>query len=160
MPIVAEPSMSLLSSRPTRRRLLQGGLALGAYSRAPRLPALAQTAQGTEGPRILTAGPGEARLLSAGQPATHTWLYDGVSPGPTIRARQGEEVFVRLQNDLPQPTTIHWHGIRIDNAMDGVPPLTQHEVAPGRTLRLRLPVPDAGTLRAQPHTRERLQDAG
>src|SRR3546814_8253161 len=118
MPIVAEPSMSLLSSRPTRRRLLQGGLALRAYSFAPLLPALAQTAQVTGGPRVLTAGPGEARLLSAEQPATHTWLFNGVSPGPTIRARQGESVFGRLQNDLPQPTTNHWHGIRITNAMD------------------------------------------
>src|SRR3546814_5981225 len=73
----------------------------------------------TADPRLLTAGPGEAQLLPAGQPATRTWLYDGVSPGPTIRARQGEEVFVHLKNELPQPTTIHWHGIRIDNAMDG-----------------------------------------
>src|SRR3546814_13150717 len=93
---------------------------------------------------------GEARLLSAGQPATHTWLYDGVSPGPTIRVRQGEEVFVRLQNDLPQPTTIHWHGIRIDNAMDGVPHLTQHAVAPDETFDYRFTVPDAGTFWSHP----------
>src|SRR3546814_928186 len=141
--------MPFPSSRPTRRRLLQGGLALGTYSLAPRLPVLAQTRE----PRILTAGPGEAQLLSAGQPATHTWLYDGVSPGPTIRARQGEEVFVRLQNDLPQPTTIHWHGIRIDNAMDGVPHLTQHAVAPGETFDYRFTVPDAGTFWYHPHDR-------
>src|SRR3546814_15543525 len=85
--------MPFPSSRPTRRRLLQGGLALGTYSLAPRLPVLAQTRE----PRILTAGPGEAQLLSAGQPATPTWLYDGVSPGPTIRVRQGEEVLVRSE---------------------------------------------------------------
>src|SRR3546814_6944521 len=107
--------MPFPSSRPTRRRLLQGGLALGTYSLAPRLPVLAQTRE----PRILTAGPGEAQLLSAGQPATHTWLYDGVSPGTTLRVRQGEEGFVRLQNGLPQPTTKHWDGLRIDHGKVG-----------------------------------------
>ncbi|MGF1631349.1 MAG: multicopper oxidase family protein [Kiloniellaceae bacterium] len=134
----------------SRRRLLQGGLALSAFGLAlPRLPALAQNAE----PRLLTAGPGEAQLLEAGQPATRTWLYDGVSPGPVIRARQGEEVFVRLVNKLPQPTTLHWHGIRIDNAMDGVPHLTQHAVAPGESFDYRFTVPDAGTFWYHPHDR-------
>jgi len=139
--------MPLFLPQFTRRRLLQGGLALGAVALArPRLAA------GTE-PRVLTAGPGEAQLLEAGQPKTRTWLYDGVSPGPTIRVRQGEEVFVRLVNKLAQPTTIHWHGIRIDNAMDGVPHLTQHAVAPGETFDYRFTVPDAGTFWYHPHER-------
>ena len=141
--------MSLVSSRLTRRRLLQSGLALGMVGLAPRMPALAQAAE----PSLLTAAPGEAQLLPAGQPSTRTWLYDGVSPGPTIRARQGEEVFVRLVNGLPQATTIHWHGIRIDNAMDGVPHLTQHAVAPGETFDYRFTVPDAGTFWYHPHDR-------
>src|SRR3546814_14224521 len=98
--------MPFSSSRPTRRRLLQGGLALGAYSLAPPLPALAQTAQGTEGPRILTAGPGEAQLLEVGQPATRTWHYAGVSPGPPLRARPGEEAFLPPHNALPHPPHI------------------------------------------------------
>ena len=133
----------------TRRRLLQGGLALGAVNLAlPRLPALAAAE-----PRLLTAGPGEAQLLEAGRPKTRTWLYDGVSPGPVIRARQGEEVNVRLVNKLDQPTTIHWHGIRIDNAMDGVPHLTQHAVQPGGTFDYRFTVPDAGTFWYHPHDR-------
>ncbi|WP_227010516.1 multicopper oxidase family protein [Pelagibius marinus] len=136
--------MPLLS----RRRLLQGGLALSALGLGlPRLPALAAE------PRILTAGPGEALLLEAGQPKTRTWLYDGVSPGPIIRARQGEEVFVRLKNGLDQPTTIHWHGIRIDNAMDGVAGLTQDPIAPGETFDYRFTVPDAGTFWYHPHNR-------
>jgi len=146
---LAHPSLT----RPglTRRHLLQGGLALSAFGLAlSRLPAaFAQDAEA----RLLTAGPGEARLLEAGQPATRTWLYDGVSPGPTLRARQGEEVFVRLVNNLPQPTTIHWHGIRIDNAMDGVPHLTQHAVAPGESFDYRFTVPDAGTFWYHPHDR-------
>jgi FtsP/CotA-like multicopper oxidase with cupredoxin domain len=133
----------------SRRRLLQGGLALGAVNLAlPRLPAFAATE-----PRVLTAGPGEAQLLEAGKPATRTWLYDGVSPGPVIRARQGEEVNVRFVNNLPQPSTLHWHGIRIDNAMDGVPHLTQHAVEPGDTFDYRFTVPDAGTFWYHPHDR-------
>ncbi|MEO3431325.1 multicopper oxidase family protein [Pelagibius sp. CAU 1746] len=132
----------------TRRRLLQGGLALSALALGLPL-ARARAAE----PRLLTAGPGEALLLEAGQPETRTWLYDGVSPGPIIRARQGEEVFVRLKNELPQPTTIHWHGIRIDNAMDGVAHLTQEAVPPGGTFDYRFTVPDAGTFWYHPHDR-------
>jgi FtsP/CotA-like multicopper oxidase with cupredoxin domain len=140
--------MSLLRPPFSRRRLLQGGLALGAVNLAlPRWPALANE------PRLLTAGPGEAQLLEAGKPRTRTWLYDGVSPGPVIRARQGEEVFVRFVNNLPQPSTIHWHGIRIDNAMDGVPHLTQHAVEPGASFDYRFTVPDAGTFWYHPHDR-------
>ncbi len=132
----------------SRRRLLQGGLALSALGLGLPL----RHAQAAE-PRLLTAGPGEALLLEKGQPKTRTWLYDGVSPGPVIRARQGEEVFVRLKNTLPQPTTIHWHGIRIDNAMDGVAGLTQDPIAPGETFDYRFTVPDAGTFWYHPHNR-------
>ncbi|MGD1879528.1 MAG: multicopper oxidase family protein [Kiloniellaceae bacterium] len=131
----------------TRRRLLQGGLALGAVNLS--LPALVRAGE----PRALTAGPGEALLLEQGQPKTRTWLYDGVSPGPVIRARQGEAVNVRLVNSLPQPTTIHWHGIRIDNAMDGVAHLTQAAVPPGESFDYRFTVPDAGTFWYHPHNR-------
>jgi len=65
--------------------------------------------------------------------------------------RQGETVRVRLENDLPQPTTIHWHGIRIDNAMDGVAGLTQPAVEPGGSFDYAFKVPDAGTFWYHPH---------
>lgn len=133
-----------------RRRFLQSGLALGAYGLI--LPAAGSFAATPE-PRIITAGPGAAQLLEAGQPATRSWLFDGVSPGPVIRARQGEEVAVRLQNNLDQPTTMHWHGIRIDNAMDGVAGLTQDPVPPGKSFDYRFTVPDAGTFWYHPHNR-------
>ncbi|MGF1594418.1 MAG: multicopper oxidase family protein [Kiloniellaceae bacterium] len=134
----------------TRRRLLQGGLALSTFGLAlPRLPAAAQSTE----PRLLTAAPGEAQLLEAGRPKTRVWAYDGTTPGPLLRVRQGEEVNVRLVNNLPQPTTLHWHGIRIDNAMDGVPHLTQHAVQPGESFDYRFTVPDAGTFWYHPHDR-------
>lgn len=52
---------------------------------------------------------------------TPVWLYNGQIPGPLIRAKQGSTLSVNLTNSLDEPTTIHWHGLRIDNAMDGVP---------------------------------------
>ena len=54
-------------------------------------------------------------------------------PGPTLRVRLGETVRVTFTNKLPQPTTIHWHGVRVPNAMDGVPGVTQALIAPGET---------------------------
>ena len=71
--------------------------------------------------------------------------YDGIVPGPALRVRRGEEVRVRLINDLPGPTAVHWHGVRLVNAMDGAPPLTQAPIAPGETFDCRFIAPDAGT---------------
>ena len=71
--------------------------------------------------------------------------YDGTVPGPILRAKRGEELRVRLFNDLAEPTSVHWHGIRLPNAMDGVPPLTQPPVAPGTSFEYRFRPPDAGT---------------
>ena len=71
--------------------------------------------------------------------------FDGVVPGPVIRARRGDEVKVRLVNGLDEPMTLHWHGVRLPNAMDGGVPLTGPPVAPGASFDYRFPVPDAGT---------------
>jgi FtsP/CotA-like multicopper oxidase with cupredoxin domain len=60
-----------------------------------------------------------------------TWLYGGQLPGPEIRVREGERVRVVLENRLPEATTVHWHGVPVPNAMDGVPDVTQAAVAPG-----------------------------
>ena len=89
-----------------------------------------------------------ARLLRADRERksiASTLGYDGVVPGPTLRAKRGEELRVRLVNDLAAPTSVHWHGIRLPNAMDGVPPLTQPPVAPGTSFEYRFRPPDAGT---------------
>jgi FtsP/CotA-like multicopper oxidase with cupredoxin domain len=72
------------------------------------------------------------------------------APGPTLRARRGEELRIRLVNDGPAPTAIHWHGLRIANAMDGVPGLTQAPVAPGGSFDYRFTPPDAGTFWYRP----------
>mgnify|MGYP001820406160 FL=1 len=101
----------------------------------------------------LTARLSRAHLLEAGQPETAVWAYDGSVPGPTLHLRQGESIEAQLINQLPQPTTIHWHGLRIDNSMDGVAGLTQPAVQPGKTYSYRFAPPDAGTFWYHPHYR-------
>lgn len=93
----------------------------------------------------LIAGPARINLAGEAAAASDLWTYNASSPGPQIRVRRGERVQVRLINNLPEPTSIHWHGIRIDNAMDGVSGLTQEAVAPGDVFDYDFVVPDAGT---------------
>ena len=81
----------------------------------------------------------------SGGTAAPAWGYDGGAPGPTLQVGRGEEVRIRLVNDLPEPTAVHWHGVRLANAMDGAPPLTQAPIAPGKSFDYRFVAPDAGT---------------
>lgn len=80
-----------------------------------------------------------------------TWGYGGSLPGPEIRVKAGDRVRIRFRNDLPAPTTIHWHGIRVRNDMDGVPKVTQSEVEPGTEFVYKFTVPDPGTFFFHPH---------
>lgn len=128
----------------TRRAFLGSAAALAA---SPGLPRAA------EAPRVLRAAAASAQLAPAGQPATPVWAYDGAVPGPLLRIPQGGRVRVELENALPQPTTIHWHGVRVENAMDGVPHLTQEAVAPGGRFLYDFAAPDAGTFWYHSHER-------
>ncbi|WP_238367683.1 multicopper oxidase family protein [Mesobacterium pallidum] len=96
-------------------------------------------------PAPLVARKARVQLAPEGYPDTEVWSYDGTIPGPLIRVPQGARVQRQLVNDLDEPTSIHWHGIRIDNAMDGVSGLTQDPVPPGGTFVYDFAVPDAGT---------------
>ncbi len=80
------------------------------------------------------------------------WAYNGVVPGPLIHAMLGQRIRVVFTNDLPDETTIHWHGLRIDDAMDGVPAI-QDPVQPGDTFIYTFTPPDAGTYWYHPHVR-------
>jgi FtsP/CotA-like multicopper oxidase with cupredoxin domain len=95
--------------------------------------------------RTIRARPGFVQLRGAEQPPTAVWGYDGVVPGPVLRVKRGEEIMVRLANDLPEPTCVHWHGLRLPNAMDGVPHLTQAPIEPGQSFDYRFKATDAGT---------------
>jgi FtsP/CotA-like multicopper oxidase with cupredoxin domain len=76
-----------------------------------------------------------------------------VVPGPEIRVRQGQRALIEVENRLPQETTVHWHGLRIPNAMDGVPYLTQPPIPPGGRFLYEFEAPDAGTFWYHPHVR-------
>ncbi len=99
----------------------------------------------------LTAAPATIDLLD-GRPL-EVWAYNGHVPGPVLRVRLGETVRATFTNGLPQPTTIHWHGVRVPNAMDGVPGVTQAPVQPGETFIYEFTPKDAGTFWFHPHVR-------
>jgi FtsP/CotA-like multicopper oxidase with cupredoxin domain len=81
------------------------------------------------------------------------WAYNGQVPGPTLRVRLGETVRVRFRNELPQATTVHWHGVRVPNNMDGVPFASQPPVEPGGSFIYEFTPKDAGTFWFHPHMR-------
>jgi FtsP/CotA-like multicopper oxidase with cupredoxin domain len=115
------------------------------------------------GAGVIAAGTSKPSRAAAAQPRTiHlearelTWelapgrtikamAYNGRIPGPEIRVREGERVRVVLKNSLSEPTTIHWHGVDVPNAMDGVPDVTQKAIAPGATFAYEFEARPAGT---------------
>ncbi|WP_437681416.1 multicopper oxidase family protein [Sorangium sp. So ce131] len=99
----------------------------------------------------LEAAPVTLPLLD-GQPLD-VWAYNGQVPGPTIRVKRGERVRVTFTNRLARPTTVHWHGVRLPNGMDGVPGVTQPAVPPGGTFVYEFVPKDAGTFWFHPHLR-------
>lgn len=131
----------------SRRRMVQGlGVALASLAIADVAPGQSTSPNPTDdGFRLLRTSKGSIRLRGAERPETPIWGYDGQVPGPILRLKRGEELKVRLINDLPEPTLIHWHGLRLPNAMDGVPHLTQAPVEPGKSFDYRFTPPDAGT---------------
>ena len=96
-------------------------------------------------PTVLELRPGRVQLAPAPLPQTDLWTINGQVPGPLMRVRQGDEVFVRLINNLPQPVALHWQGLRISNVMDGAAGLTQAPVEPGGRMDIRFTAPDPGT---------------
>lgn len=83
---------------------------------------------------------------------TPAWGYGGQAPGVELRCRQGERLRVRFINKLEQQSTIHWHGIRLPLAMDGVPYVSQAPVLPGEYFDYDFICPDAGSYWYHPHT--------
>jgi len=87
---------------------------------------------------------------------TRAWGFNSQIPGPTIEAHVGDVLEVRFTNRLPEPTTIHWHGLQVPAAMDGTD-MVQHPIAPGETFTYRFKLPDAGTFWYHPHSNETVQ---
>ena len=137
--------------KPSRRDVLAGGAALAAVAVVPLPSARAEHAY------RLTAIPAKTRIKAEPAGETAIWGYDGQVPGPVIRARQGHKLRIEFENNLAEPTTVHWHGLRIPNAMDGVPELTQPPVKPGERFVYEFVPPDAGTFWYHPHLRSDVQ---
>ncbi len=82
---------------------------------------------------------------------TPVWSYNNQIPGPLIRGKEGTPLLVEVLNQLKEPTSIHWHGLRLDNSMDGVPGVTQDPIQPGSRFIYRLDLQEAGTYWYHPH---------
>ncbi len=79
------------------------------------------------------------------------YTYNGTVPGPLIHVTAGDQVRIIVKNDLPEPTTIHWHGVEVPNAMDGVPGVTQDPIQPGETFTYEFIAKPAGTFMYHSH---------
>ncbi|MCS6810319.1 MAG: copper oxidase [Tepidimonas sp.] len=98
------------------------------------------------------------RELAPGMSA-HLWGYNGSSPGPTIEVVEGDRVRIFVTNRLPEHTTIHWHGQRLPNGMDGVGGLNQPQIPPGQTWVYEFEARRPGTFMYHPHADEMVQMA-
>jgi FtsP/CotA-like multicopper oxidase with cupredoxin domain len=85
------------------------------------------------------------QILPMGEGATAMLGFNGSMPGPELRLRRGERIAIEVENGLEEGTSVHWHGIRLENKMDGVPMLTQELINPGDTKTYSFIPPDAGT---------------
>lgn len=107
---------------------------------------------------------GDTLRLEAGLVRANLWGriytmfgFNGQHPGPLIEVTRGSEVTVVFTNHLGQPSSVHWHGIRLENPNDGTPGLTQRAVPPGGKFIYRLRFPDSGIYWYHPHVREDIQ---
>ena len=98
------------------------------------------------------------RELAPGMKA-RLWGYNGQSPGPTIEVVEGDKVRIFVTNKLPEHTSVHWHGQRLPNGMDGVTGLTQKGIEPGQTFVYEFVARRAGTFMYHPHADEMTQIA-
>jgi len=133
----------------TRRRLLiSAGAGAGALAAGGALWSALGEDDAAPADVVLRAARGEVEL---GSRRARTMLYDDRLPGREIRLRQGRRTRIRVVNDLDEPTTVHWHGIRLENGADGVPGMTQKPIAPGESFDYVFTPPDAGTFMYHSH---------
>ena len=99
----------------------------------------------------MVAAPSEVEIFNGVK--TKVWSYNGQVPGPEIRVKLGDTLKLNFTNNLPQETTIHFHGVRVPNAMDGVPGVTQDPIQPGETFVYEFTPKDSGTYWYHPHVR-------
>jgi FtsP/CotA-like multicopper oxidase with cupredoxin domain len=100
----------------------------------------------------VTLAAGRTKTSFQAGTTTSVLAYNGALPGPLLKAKVGDEVIVHFTNNLSEPTTVHWHGLRISDQMDGSPRV-QNPVKPGEEFTYRFKVPDAGSYWYHPHIR-------
>ena len=151
---------------PQGQGTMMPGLHHAIPSEAPWLPKAGDGANLVEAVprRVATLRDGDTLLLVAsrvrrtiGGRRLVMYGFNGQYPGPLIRAPRGATVIVRFENRLDQPSTVHWHGVRLDNRFDGVPGITQAEVPPGGDFVYHVHFRDAGIYWYHPHVREDAQ---
>ena len=133
--------------------LCRGSSAVRPQAIGPGSPLVAATeaarlSTGTVVTRTLTAAP---TTVDLGGRVVGTWAYNGGVGGPLIRVTAGDRLDVHLVNRLPDPTTVHWHGLALRNDMDGVPGVTMGPVAPATDFRYSFTAPHPGTYWFHPH---------
>ena len=128
--------------RVSRRALMLGA---GAAGLAWVLPLRRSHAEPASKEYRIAAKSATVNLTGDGYPDTDVWAYEGIVPGPELRVRQSQPVRITVVNKLDEDTTVHWHGIRLPNEMDGVPGLTQKPIRPGESFVYEFMPPDAGT---------------
>jgi FtsP/CotA-like multicopper oxidase with cupredoxin domain len=132
--------------------------------REPYMPVV--TPNGTTLPWVMKDGAKEFRLVAepvqrefAPGMVVDCWGYNGQTPGPTIEVVEGDRVRLFVTNKLPEPTSMHWHGVLLPNGMDGVAGLVQPHIQPGETYVYEFTLRQHGTLMYHPHSDEMVQMA-
>jgi FtsP/CotA-like multicopper oxidase with cupredoxin domain len=148
--------------------VLAGSLVVGSCASSPTDPAVGPTSPATIGPTDPRVAATEAARRATGNRVTaalnaapttvdlggmtvSSWAFNGSVPGPLLRARLGDTLAVTVSNQLPEDTTIHWHGLALRNDMDGVPDLTQPPIRPGASFTYEFVAPHPGTYWFHPH---------
>lgn len=129
----------------------------------PRLPAVSRFRPSLMAESRSRAPRGAEELVArpVEMAGDRAFLFNGTTPGPTLRVRQGSSLAVHFRNETELPMTIHWHGLRVANAFDGVAHHTQQPVEPGGSFDYELTFPDAGVFWYHPHERADIaQDLG
>lgn len=135
-------------TRFSRRQMILGGAALGGAALGASLPAALAAPQ----PAPLTLRTRMTSFAFGDRPETQGLIsLADHAPPSVLRLRRDQEAVIDFTNGLEEYTTLHWHGIRLENAMDGVPYLTQFPMVQGETFRYRFTPPDAGTFWYHPH---------
>lgn len=111
----------------------------------------------TLNPELVRATINGSTGLTTGGKAIAMYAYNGQFPGPTLKVKQGSTFTVNVTNNIDVPTTIHWHGIRLENKFDGAAGVTQEAIEPGQSFTYTVKVPDEGMFWYHPHVREDLQ---